>query len=103
MVKRTGDGSLVESRSAVDAASRAIEVQDCLIERNAGVPPERRLSANCHTPLLRSAMTALRVRRDKAALSGGCEPHPANAPAGSNRSSHGGDEMADAFGVAGHK
>ena len=48
------------------------------------------------------AVTALRVRREKAALSSGCEPHPANAPAGSNRSSHGGDEMAEAFGVAGH-
>ena len=35
-------------------------------------------------------------------FSSGCEPHPANAPAGSNRSSHGGDEMAEAFGVAGH-
>ena len=38
------------------------------------------------------------VRRDKAALSSGCEPHPANAPAGSNRSSYGGNEMAEAFG-----
>jgi hypothetical protein len=37
------------------------------------------------------------VRRDKAALSSGCEPHPATAPAGSNRSSHGGNEMAEAF------
>jgi len=42
------------------------------------------------------------VRREKAALSSGCKSHPANAPAGSNRSSHGGDEMAEAFGVAGH-
>src|ERR1700688_4767906 len=41
-------------------------------------------------------MTALCVRREKAALSSGREPHPANAPAGSNRSSHGGDEMAEA-------
>jgi hypothetical protein len=32
--------------------------------------------------------TALRVHRDKAALSSGCKPHPATAPAGSNRSSH---------------
>ena len=47
-------------------------------------------------------MTALCVRREKAALSSGCKSHPANAPAGSNRSSHGGDEMAGAFGVAGH-
>ena len=38
------------------------------------------------------------VRRGKAALSSGCKSHPATAPAGSNRSSHGGDEMAEAFG-----
>ena len=38
------------------------------------------------------------VRRDKAALSSGCKPHPATAPAGSNRSSHGGNEVAEAFG-----
>jgi len=38
------------------------------------------------------------VRRDKAALSSGCESHPANAPAGSNRSSYGGNEVAEAFG-----
>ena len=38
------------------------------------------------------------VRRDKAALSSGCKPHPATAPAGSNRSSYGGDEIAEAFG-----
>jgi potassium-transporting ATPase KdpC subunit len=38
------------------------------------------------------------VRRDKAALSSGCKSHPATAPAGSNRSSHGGDEVAEAYG-----
>src|ERR1700746_3056758 len=43
-------------------------------------------------------MSALGVRREKAALSSGCESHPANAPAGSNRSSYGGDEIAEAFG-----
>jgi hypothetical protein len=37
------------------------------------------------------------VRRDKAALSSGCKPHPATAPAGSNRSSHGGNEVAEAL------
>jgi hypothetical protein len=37
------------------------------------------------------------VRRAKAALSSGCEPHPATAPAGSNRSSHGGSEVAEAL------
>src|SRR5882672_11391035 len=39
------------------------------------------------------------VSRDKAALSSGCKPHPANAPAGSSRSSYGGDEIAEAFGM----
>jgi hypothetical protein len=39
------------------------------------------------------------VRRGKAALSSGCKPHPANAPAGSSRSSYGGDEIAEAFGM----
>ena len=43
IVKRTGDGSLVEFRSVVDAVRCAIEVQTGLIERNAGVPPERRI------------------------------------------------------------
>ena len=41
--KRTGDGSLVEFRSVVDAVRCAIEVQNGLIERNAGLPPERRI------------------------------------------------------------
>ena len=50
----------------------------------------------------RRGTTAPCVRRDKAALSSGCKSHPATAPAGSNRSSHGGDEMAEAFGIAGH-
>jgi hypothetical protein len=37
-------------------------------------------------------------------FSSGCESHPATfAPAGSNRSSHGGNEVAEAFGVEGHK
>jgi hypothetical protein len=42
--------------------------------------------------------SAIGVRREKAALSSGCKTHPATAPAGSNRSSHGGNEVAEAFG-----
>src|SRR5882724_3406771 len=42
-------------------------------------------------------MSVWGVRRAKAALSSGCKSHPATAPAGSNRSSHGGNEMAEAF------
>ena len=43
VVKRTGDGSLTEFRSVVDAVRCAIEVQTAMVERNAGVPPERRI------------------------------------------------------------
>jgi adenylate cyclase len=43
IVKRTGDGSLIECRSVVDAVRCAIEVQNGLIERNAGLPQERRI------------------------------------------------------------
>ncbi len=43
IVKRTGDGSLIEFRSVVDAVRCAIEVQNGLVERNTGVPPERRI------------------------------------------------------------
>jgi adenylate cyclase len=41
--KRTGDGTLIEFRSVVDAVRCAIEVQNGMVERNAGVPPERRI------------------------------------------------------------
>ncbi|HEY3622466.1 MAG TPA: adenylate/guanylate cyclase domain-containing protein [Roseiarcus sp.] len=43
MVKRTGDGTIVEFRSVVDAVRCAIEVQHGLIERNAGLPSQRRI------------------------------------------------------------
>ena len=43
IVKRTGDGSLIEFRSVVDAVRCAIEVQTGMVERNAGLPPERRI------------------------------------------------------------
>jgi hypothetical protein len=44
-------------------------------------------------------MSSKGVRREKAALSSGCKSHPATAPAGNNRSSHGGNEVAEAFGM----
>ena len=43
VVKRTGDGALVEFRSVVDAIRCAIEIQSGMLERNAGLPPERRI------------------------------------------------------------
>ncbi len=43
VVKRTGDGALVEFRSVVDAVRCAVEVQNAMVERNAGVPSDRRI------------------------------------------------------------
>ena len=43
MVKRTGDGLIVEFRSVVDAVRCAIEIQNGMVERNAGVAPDKRI------------------------------------------------------------
>jgi class 3 adenylate cyclase/TolB-like protein/cytochrome c-type biogenesis protein CcmH/NrfG len=43
IVKRTGDGSIIEFRSVVDAVRCAIEVQNGLAERNVGLADDRRI------------------------------------------------------------
>ena len=43
VVKRTGDGSIIEFRSVVDAVNCAIEVQRAMVERNAEVAPDKRI------------------------------------------------------------
>jgi TolB-like protein len=43
IVKTTGDGMLVEFTSVVEALKCAVEVQRGMIERNAEVPPEKRI------------------------------------------------------------
>ena len=43
IVKRTGDGILIEFASAVDAARCAVEIQHGMIERNAPVPQDKRI------------------------------------------------------------
>ncbi|MBZ9791683.1 adenylate/guanylate cyclase domain-containing protein [Rhizobium sp. 3T7] len=43
VVKRTGDGVLVDFRSVVDAVRCAIEIQESMVERNAGVPADRQI------------------------------------------------------------
>src|SRR5262249_29106023 len=43
IVKRTGDGILIEFGSAVDAARCAVEIQHGMIERNAPVPRDQRI------------------------------------------------------------
>jgi adenylate cyclase len=42
-VKRTGDGAVVEFRSAVDAVNCAVEIQRAMAERNAEVAPNKRI------------------------------------------------------------
>ena len=43
VVKRTGDGALVEFRSVVDAVRCAVEIQRAMVDRNAGLPTDRRI------------------------------------------------------------
>src|SRR5215475_6598822 len=43
VVKRTGDGSIIEFRSVVDAVRCAVEVQSGMVERNGGLPSEKRI------------------------------------------------------------
>src|SRR5450631_780666 len=43
IVKHTGDGSIIEFRSVVDAVRCAIEIQNAMVERNTGVPEDRRI------------------------------------------------------------
>jgi adenylate cyclase len=47
VVKRTGDGIQVEFRSVVDAVRCAIEIQSGMVERNVGLPSERRIEFRC--------------------------------------------------------
>src|SRR6185437_6980350 len=43
VVKRTGDGAIVEFRSVVDAVRCAVEVQNAMVERNSGLPDDQRI------------------------------------------------------------
>jgi adenylate cyclase len=43
VVKTTGDGILIEFPSVVEAVQCAVEIQDDMRARNAGVPPEKRI------------------------------------------------------------
>src|SRR5262249_51552030 len=41
VIKRMGDGILIELRSGVDDVNCAVEVQNGMVERNAGLPEDR--------------------------------------------------------------
>jgi adenylate cyclase len=61
VVNRTGDGSLIEFRSVVDAVHCAIGVQRGMVGRNAGLPPERRIEfrVGIHLPTSSRSPTAI--------------------------------------------
>src|SRR5271157_4556418 len=43
IVKRTGDGNILEFRSVVDAVNCSIEIQRAMVERNAEAAPDKRI------------------------------------------------------------
>jgi adenylate cyclase len=49
VVKRTGDGVLVEFPSVVNAVACAAEIQRGMAERNATVPEGRRIARRCQS------------------------------------------------------
>ena len=61
VVKRTGDGALVEFRSVVEAVRCAIEMQNGMVERNAGLPSDRRIEfrIGVHLVMLSRRATAI--------------------------------------------
>ena len=80
-----------------------LKTAKALGHRGAGNAPRDRRRRDRIIRLLRckinwSTTAAVGVRHGKAALSSGCKSHPATAPAESNRSSHGGNEVAEASG-----
>ena len=89
---QAGSSSFETEAEVLEAACRLHVLQGSL-QRRDGKPRSQPWPAATPFP-----MSACGVRREKAALSSGCKAHPATAPAGSNRSSHGGNEVAEAFG-----
>ena len=61
-VKRAGDGSIIEFRSVVDAVRCAIEVQNAMVERNAGLPEDRRIVPTVMASDRRGPNRAFRLR-----------------------------------------
>ena len=66
-----------------------------LCERARALVPEVFSAPVCHGMREGPQSTCAVTRRR---VSSGCKPRPATAPAGSDRSRHGGDEVSEAFG-----
>ena len=63
IVKTTGDGLLLEFASVVDAVRCAVEVQREMAERNADVPPNRRIEFRMGINVDDTAAPGLRPRQ----------------------------------------
>jgi adenylate cyclase len=63
VVKRTGDGALLDFSSVVDAVRRAIEVQNGIAQRDTGLPTERRIEFQVGIKSNKSAEEAATARR----------------------------------------
>jgi adenylate cyclase len=85
IVKRTGDGRIIEFCSVVDAVCCAIEVQTGLIERNAGVPPERRIEFRVGIPWATSSRRATATSAMGSTLPRGSKGSPSPAQSASPR------------------
>ena len=68
VVKRTGDGSIIEFRSVVDAVRCAIEVQTGLVERNVAAPNDRRPALRAGSPYRRVGRRLRQCRPAQVAL-----------------------------------
>jgi hypothetical protein len=84
IVKRTGDGSMIEFGSVVDAARYAIEMQSAMVERNAGLPREKRIEGRWQvhlTALLHFMSESLELGAPKKEDGNGTDRHRRSARA----------------------
>ena len=71
IVKTTGDGTLIEFSSAVDAVQHAVDVQRAMAQRNAASPDDRRFEIRMS--FRESGGTILMVSHDLSAVSTFCQ------------------------------
>jgi hypothetical protein len=90
--------SLAELKRAIDLLQPVIAGSEMVQPVSRARPMLRVIHAKKALCFAAVHESVVGVRREKAALSSGCKSHPANAPAGSNRGSYGGNEVAEAFG-----
>jgi class 3 adenylate cyclase len=65
IVKRTGDGILIEFASAVDAARCAVEIQRGMAERNTSVPQDERIEFRIASGVPRLDCTLRRLEEEQ--------------------------------------